>query len=114
MTRRARPIAVLSVLLASLVQLAAATGPDPLGLEQRALYQRRLEDLAHRHRTAALPADRRPSREAALTDAQIEEHVREVLRESAALELYWHRPVSAAQIQSEMERITVRSGPGPR
>ncbi len=40
-----------------------------------------------------------------MSQAQIEKKVEEYLRNSQALEDYWQRPITAEQLQAEMERM---------
>src|SRR5438128_11393605 len=40
-----------------------------------------------------------------MSEAQLEKKVADYLRNSQALEDYWHRPLTAEQLQAEMERM---------
>src|SRR5438093_3072244 len=44
-----------------------------------------------------------------MTQAQIEEKVQDYLRKSQALEDYWQRPITAEQLQAEMDRMAKNS-----
>ena len=83
----------------------AGSQPGSLSLEERIAYQRRLEEVYWRHRAAAqIGGQVRPFTKV-MPDVAIREKVEDTLRKSAALERYWHRPVTAAQLQAEMSRI---------
>ena len=77
-----------------------------LSFADRVAYQRAIEDVYWRHRiwpdTNAGP---KPSLDAVMSQAEIEKKVEEYLRNSQALEDYWQRPITADQLQAEMERM---------
>jgi hypothetical protein len=77
-----------------------------LSFADRVVYQRAIEDVYWRHRiwpdTNAGP---KPSLDAVMSQAQLEKKVQDYLRNSQALEDYWQRPISADQLQAEMERM---------
>jgi hypothetical protein len=65
-----------------------------LTFEERAAYQRAIEDVYWRHRT--WPKERpdpKPSLDAVMSQAQLEKKVADYLRNSQALEDYWQRPI---------------------
>jgi len=77
-----------------------------LTLVQRAAYQRAIEEVYWRHRI--WPKENpnpKPSPDAVMPEAQLEEKVSDYLRKSQALEDYWHRPITAEQLQAEMDRM---------
>jgi N-acetylneuraminic acid mutarotase len=77
-----------------------------LTFDERVIYQKAIEEVYWRHRI--WPGDRpdpKPSLEAVMPQAQIENKVADYLRESQALEDYWQRPITPDQLQAEMERI---------
>src|SRR5213080_1399397 len=77
-----------------------------LTLEERVSYQRAIEDVYWRHRI--WPKERpdpKPSLDAVMSHAQLEKKVADYLRNSQALEDYWQRPITAEQLQAEMERM---------
>src|SRR6266516_7288999 len=86
---------------------APATGRNPtLTFAERVAYQRAIEDVYWRHRI--WPKERRdpkPSLDAVMSQAQLEKKVADYLRKSQALEDYWQRPLTAEQLQAEMERM---------
>src|SRR5207253_11269856 len=49
--------------------------------------------------------DRKPSLDAVMSQAQLERKVANYLRKSQALEDYWQRPLTAEQLQAEIDRI---------
>src|SRR5262249_48257298 len=65
-----------------------------------------IEDVYWRHRI--WPKERpdpKPSLEAVMSQAQIEKKVTDYLRNSQTLEDYWQRPITADQLQAEMDRM---------
>jgi N-acetylneuraminic acid mutarotase len=80
-----------------------------LTLQERVSYQRAIEDVYWRHRI--WPRDRgdrpgpKPSLSAVMSQAQLEKKVRDYLGKSQALEDYWQRPITAKQLQAEMDRM---------
>jgi hypothetical protein len=77
-----------------------------LSFAERVAYQRAIEDVYWRHRIWPKErADSKPSLDAVMSQAQIEKKVEDYLRNSQALEDYWQRPISAEQLQAEMERM---------
>jgi hypothetical protein len=77
-----------------------------LTFEERVSYQRAIEQVYWRHRIC--PKERpgpKPSLDAVMSPAQLEEKVTDYLRNSQALEDYWQRPITAEQLQAEMDRM---------
>jgi len=77
-----------------------------LSFAERVSYQRAIEEVYWRHRI--WPKERpdpKPSLDAVMSQAQVEKKVADYLRNSQALEDYWQRPITAGQLQAEMERI---------
>src|SRR5689334_21753376 len=77
-----------------------------LSFAERVVYQRAIEDVYWRHRI--WPKERpdpKPSLDAVITQAQLEKKVTDNLRKSQALEDYWQRPITAEQLQAEMDRM---------
>jgi N-acetylneuraminic acid mutarotase len=69
-------------------------------------YQRVIEEVYWRHRI--WPKERpdpKPSLDAVMSQAQLENKVEEYVRKSQALEDYWKRPITADQLQAEMDRM---------
>ena len=77
-----------------------------LTLADRVAYQRAIEEVYWRHRI--WPKERpdpKPSLDEVMPPAQLEKKVEDYLRNSQALEDYWQQPISAEQLQAEMERM---------
>ena len=77
-----------------------------LSFSERAVYQRAIEDVYWRHRI--WPKERRdpkPSLDSVMSQAQMETKVGDYLRDSQALEADWHRPITAEQLQAELDRM---------
>jgi len=88
-------------------------GERPAKLSQRTLtfaervaYQRSIEDVYWRHRIWPKESPTtKPSLDAVMSQAQLEKKVADYLRKSQALENHWQRPITAEQLQAEMERM---------
>src|SRR5437899_8356871 len=77
-----------------------------LTFEERVSYQRAIEDVYWRHRIWPKEnADAKPSLAAVMSQKQLEKKVNDYLRNSQALEDYWQRPITAEQLQAEMDRM---------
>ena len=77
-----------------------------LSFEERVSYQRAIEDVYWRHRIWPKEnSNSKPSLDAVMSQAQIENKVTDYLLKSQALEDYWQRPISAEQLQAEMDRM---------
>src|SRR5437867_12052080 len=80
-----------------------------LTFADRVAYQRPIEEVYWRHRiwprNGGKNPNPKPSIDAVMTQAQIEQKVTEYLRKSQALEDYWHRSITAEQLQAEMDRM---------
>jgi hypothetical protein len=80
-----------------------------LTFEERVSYQRAIEDVYWRHRI--WPRGRgenpnpKPSLDAVMSPIQLENKVAGYLRDSLALEDYWQKPITAEQLQAEMNRM---------
>ena len=72
---------------------------------ERVAYQRAIEGVYWRHRIWPKQRDPKPSLDAVMSQTQIETKVGDYLSNSRALEDYWHRPISAEQLQAEMDRM---------
>src|SRR5260370_41870615 len=98
------------VLLAFFRSEAPANSSHPatagLTFAQRVAYQRAIEEVYWRHRI--WPKERpdpKPSLDTVMSQEQLEKKVEDYLRNSQALEDYWHRPLTAEQLQAEMDRM---------
>ena len=77
-----------------------------LTFAERVAYQRAIEDVYWRHRIWPKERpDSKPSLDAVMSQAQLEKKVTDYLRKSQALEDYWQRPITAEQLQAEMDRM---------
>src|SRR5438552_18521032 len=78
-----------------------------LSFAERVAYQTAIEDVYWRHRiwpdTNPGP---KPALDKVMSQAQIEKKVTGYLRKSQVLEDYWQRPITADQLQAEMDRTT--------
>jgi N-acetylneuraminic acid mutarotase len=77
-----------------------------LTLADRIAYQRAIEEVYWRHRI--WPKERpdpKPSFDGVMPPERLEKKVEYYLRSSQALEDYWQRPLSAEQLQAEMNRM---------
>ncbi|MEO8329650.1 MAG: hypothetical protein ABI586_06575, partial [Candidatus Nanopelagicales bacterium] len=85
-----------------------ASHPAAAGLSfaDRVAYQRAIEEVYWRHRiwpdTNPGP---KPSLDKVMSQAEIEKKVTDYLRNSQTLEDDWQRPITADQLQAEMERM---------
>lgn len=103
--------AACSVLSATLLaffhqEASSKISQRTLSFSERVPYQRAIEDVYWRHRI--LPNERRdpkPSLDSVMSQAQMETKVGDYLRDSQALEADWHRPITAEQLQAEMDRM---------
>jgi hypothetical protein len=88
---------------------STAKSPSPpraLSFAERVAYQRAIEDVYWRHRIWPKEnSDRKPSLDAVMSQAQLENKVAGYLRDSLVLEDYWQRPITAEQLQAEMDRM---------
>src|SRR5206468_2860960 len=77
-----------------------------LSFADRVAYQRAIEDVYWRHRI--WPKERpdpKPSLDVVMAQATIEKKVQDYLRNSELLEQDWQKPITADQLQTEMERM---------
>src|SRR6476660_6885968 len=84
-----------------------------LTFAERVAYQQAIEDVYWRHRiwprNGGERPDSKPSLDAVMSQAQLERKVSDYLRKSQALEDYWQRPITAEQLQAEMDRMATHS-----
>ena len=77
-----------------------------LTFEERVSYQRAIEEVYWRHRIWPKEnANPKPSLDAVMTQAQLEEKVEDYLRKSQVLEDYSQRPITSQQLQAELDRM---------
>jgi hypothetical protein len=80
--------------------------PRTLSFAERVSYQRAIQDVYWRHRI--WPKENpnpKPSLDAVMSQAQLEKKVDDYLLNSQAVEDYYKEPLSAEQLQGEMERM---------
>ena len=73
---------------------------------ERVAYQRAIENVYWRHRI--WPKERpdpKPQLDAVMSQVQLEKKVADYLRKSRVLEDYRHQPITAEELQTEMERM---------
>ena len=72
-------------------------------------YQRAIEEVYWRHRiwprSRGEQHDPKPPLDAVMSQAQLQKKVEDYLRKSQALEDHWQRPITAEQLQVEMDRM---------
>src|SRR5262249_47836330 len=91
---------------AASVPASATFNNRSLSFADRVAYQRAIEEVYWRHRI--WPKERpdpKPAVDAVMSQAQLEKKVEAYLRNSQALEDDWQRPITADQLQAEMERM---------
>jgi len=82
--------------------------PRAFSFAERVAFQRAIEDVYWRHRIWPKEnPDPKPSLDAVMSQAQLEKKVTDYLRNSQALEDYWRQPITAAQLQAEMDRMAL-------
>ena len=87
-------------------EMPAKLSHSTLTFTERVAYQRAIEDVYWRHRIWPKEnAKPKPSLDEVMSRAQLEKKVTDYLRNSKALENYWQQPITAAQLQTEMERM---------
>jgi len=80
--------------------------PRAFSFAERLVYQRAIEDVYWRHRIWPKEnPDRKPALDAVMPQTQVEKKVASYLHDSLVLQDYWQRPITAEQLQTEMERI---------
>jgi N-acetylneuraminic acid mutarotase len=88
----------------------APTQTKTLTFAERVAYQRAIEEVYWRHRTwPAANGAEKPSLDKVMSQAQIEKKVAKCLRNSQVLENYWQKPITAEQLQAEMDRMARHS-----
>jgi N-acetylneuraminic acid mutarotase len=100
-------LVALSSALSSLDRLPRTSAPPrALTFLERVAYQRAIEDVYWRHRIWPKEnSNPKPSLDAVMSQAQLENKVASYLHDSLVLEDYWQRPITAEQLQVEMDRM---------
>src|SRR5438093_855387 len=110
LVRCMRPV-LLAVAFAVAIASVCVTQPENLSrrtvtFAQRVSYQRAIEDVYWRHRIWPKErSDPKPSLDAVFPRAQLETKVQDYLRDSQMLEDHWQKPITAEQLQAEMNRM---------
>jgi hypothetical protein len=87
-------------------EAASKVSKRTLTFAERVAYQGAIEDVYWHHRI--WPKERpdpKPSLDAVMSQAQLENTVEDYLSNSQALEDSWQRPLTGEQLQAEMERM---------
>ena len=98
------------LVLGALLACGLARASVAVTFDERVVAQRAIEQVYWKHRI--WPKENpgsKPELSAVLSDAAINARVERYLRESVALERYWKRPITAQQLQAEIDRMTSRS-----
>ena len=103
--------AACSIVTGTLLAFLGPEAPSNLSqrtltVEERVAYQRAIEQVYWRHRI--WPKERpdpKPALDAVMSQPQLEKKVEDYLRNSQALEDYWQWPITAEQLQAEMDRM---------
>jgi N-acetylneuraminic acid mutarotase len=83
-----------------------STSERTLTFAERVAYQTAIEDVYWRHRIwPEENASPKPSLALVMSEAQLEKKVTDYLSKSQALANYWHQPITAEQLQAEMDRM---------
>src|SRR6266496_2151244 len=87
-------------------KVSAPQNNTALSFADRVAYQRAIEDVYWRHRIwpKENPAPK-PALDAVMSQAQLQKKVEGYLRDSLALQDYWQKPITAEQLQAEMDRM---------
>ena len=92
-------------------ETTSKTSQRTLTFGERVGYQQAIEDVYWRHRIWPKEnAGTKPALDKVMSQAQIEKRVEDYVRESQALEDYWQRPITAEQLQAEMDRMAKNTG----
>jgi N-acetylneuraminic acid mutarotase len=95
-----------ATLLGSSQSRPANSSERMLTFEDRVAYQRLIEEIYWRHRTWPQEhVSSKPSLDTVMTQGQLERKVADYLRKSQALEECWQQPLTAEQLQAEMDRM---------
>ena len=101
-----RPSTLSNGATSAIARVAAPSESRKLPFEDRVTYQRAIEEVYWRHRI--WPKERpdpKPSLDAVMSQATIEQKVQDYLRNSQLLEEEWQKPITPEQLHAEMERM---------
>src|SRR4029450_7783549 len=103
-------VLLVCIQLNARIKVAAPSQSRQLFFEDRVAYQRAIEEVYWRHRIWPKERpDRKPSLEAVMSQATIEQKVQDYLRKSELLEQDWSKPIRPEQLQAEMDRMAQHS-----
>src|SRR6266513_4553910 len=86
--------------------IRSSSSARTLSFAERVSYQRAIEEVYWRHRIwPKEDPDPKPSLDAMMSQAQLEKKVEDYLRNSQALEDHWQRPLTAEDLQAEIDRM---------
>jgi hypothetical protein len=89
---------------------SAKSSRQTLSFAERVAYQHAIEDVYWRHRIWPKERpDSKPSLNAVMSQDRLAKKVTDYLRKSQAVADYWQRPITAEQLQAEMERMAIHS-----
>jgi len=81
-----------------------------LSFAERVTYQRAIEDVYWRHRIWTKEgANPKPPLDSVMSRVQVEKKVADYLRKSQTLEDHWQCPITADQLQAEMDRMAANT-----
>src|SRR5438034_5311630 len=103
-------VLLVCVQLNARVKVAAPSQSRQLFFEDRVAYQRAIEEVYWGHRIwPKNRPDPKPSLDAVMSQATIEQKVQDYLRNSELLEQQWQNPITPEQLQAEMDRMAQHS-----
>src|SRR5215831_3128760 len=103
-------VLLICIQLNARVKVAAPSQPRRLLFDDRVAYQRAIEEVYWRHRIwPKNRPDPKPSLDAVMSQATIEQKVQDYLRNSELLEQEWQKPITPEQLQAEMDRMAQHS-----
>src|SRR6266567_3206094 len=80
--------------------------PRGFSFIERVAFQHAIEDVYWRHRIWPKEnADPKPALDAVMSQAQLQNKVAGYLHDSLALQDYWQKPITAEELQTEMDRM---------
>src|SRR5215471_8694524 len=99
-----------TLLVYSHPEASTKVSPRTLTFAQRVSYQRAIEEVYWHHRI--WPKDNRqpkPPLAAIVSEAQLEQKVEDYLRKSQLVTDQWQSPITASELQAEMERMAAHT-----
>src|SRR6267378_2346884 len=106
---------LLAVAFAVAIVSVCVTQPENLSrrtltFAQRVSYQRAIEEVYWRHRIwPKQHPDPKPSLDAVMSQAHLETKVQDYLRKSQLVTDQWQWPITASELQAEMERMAAHT-----